>query len=132
MFCFRFEASYEQDTDVSIQEHIDLLSSEVESIQKNQEETLKAVRQIMATKQTMLIVEVPRGRKQTYVPVEVHIRHYHTAWQPEVYTLHQNHIVEDTTQNLLYSRWKSDELKLTILLWWITLSLQDITVFWLT
>lgn len=79
LFCFRFEASYEQDTDVSIQEHIDLLSSEVDSVLKNQEETLKAVRQIMATKQKMLIVEVPRGRKRIYVPVEVPIRHTDTT-----------------------------------------------------
>ncbi|CAC5384044.1 TRPM1 [Mytilus coruscus] len=56
-----FEASYEKVTDLSLQEQINVLSSDVDIIQKNQEETLKAVKQIMATKQNVLIVEVPRG-----------------------------------------------------------------------
>ncbi|CAC5399909.1 TRPM1 [Mytilus coruscus] len=56
-----FDASYEKDTDLSLQEQINVLSSDVDIIQKNQEETLKAVKQIIATKQNILIVEVPRG-----------------------------------------------------------------------
>ncbi|XP_076088140.1 transient receptor potential cation channel subfamily M member-like 2 [Mytilus galloprovincialis] len=49
-----FEASYEKDTDLSLQEQINVLSSDVDLI-------LKTVKQIMTTKQNVLIVEVPRG-----------------------------------------------------------------------
>ncbi|XP_052079708.1 transient receptor potential cation channel subfamily M member 1-like isoform X2 [Mytilus californianus] len=56
-----FDASYEKDTDLSLQEQINVLSADVDIIQKNQEETLKAVKQLIATKQNILIVEVPRG-----------------------------------------------------------------------
>ncbi|XP_076088237.1 transient receptor potential cation channel subfamily M member 5-like isoform X1 [Mytilus galloprovincialis] len=56
-----FEAIYEKDTELSLQEQIHVLSSDVDLLQKDLEETLKTVKQIMTTKQNVLIVEVPRG-----------------------------------------------------------------------
>ncbi|CAG2187886.1 TRPM4 [Mytilus edulis] len=56
-----FEAMYEKDTELSLQEQIHVLSSDVDIMQKDLEETLKTVKQIMTTKQNVLIVEVPRG-----------------------------------------------------------------------
>lgn len=73
-YCFRFEANYE-DTDLSLQDQFNLLTSEVDLLQKNQEETLKDIKQIKATKQNLLVVELPTGSpRRTYEPVEVPVK----------------------------------------------------------
>lgn len=65
---FRFETGYGQDTDISLQDQFKLLASAVDKMQKNQEETLKEVKQIKAEKQNVMIVELLRGSaNQNYI-----------------------------------------------------------------
>ncbi|CAG2255382.1 unnamed protein product [Mytilus edulis] len=68
-----FEASYEKDTDLSLQEQINVLSSDVDLI-------LKTVKQIMETKQNVLIVEVPRDYILQCIPVQ---KDTYETWEEE-------------------------------------------------
>ncbi|CAG2186427.1 unnamed protein product [Mytilus edulis] len=61
-----FEANYE-DTDQSLQDQFNLLTSEVDLLQKNQEETLKDIKQIKATKQNLLVVEASYRFTEAYI-----------------------------------------------------------------
>ncbi|CAG2255387.1 unnamed protein product [Mytilus edulis] len=90
----RLEASYEEHEEYqepTMQDQFDSLSSEVDIIQRNQEETLEEVEKIMAetkniqeaiqqikeTKDKLVLVEVPKGTQGrsegTYCPVEVEV-----------------------------------------------------------
>lgn len=91
---FRLDASYEEheeDQEPAMQAQFDMLSYEVDIIQRNQEETLEEVEKIMAetknikevtqqikeTKDKLVLVEVPKGTQGrsegTYYPVEVEV-----------------------------------------------------------
>ncbi|XP_063417285.1 transient receptor potential cation channel subfamily M member 1-like [Mytilus trossulus] len=68
------EASYEQDTELSLQEQFDLLSSDMDSMQENQLKTLQAINQLKEKQQKLLIVDVnSKTEGQIFVPVEMPI-----------------------------------------------------------
>ncbi|VDI38412.1 Hypothetical predicted protein [Mytilus galloprovincialis] len=56
-----FDTSYTQEADISLEEQFDLLTSEVYKMQKNQEETMKDVKEIKSTKQNLLIIDLNGG-----------------------------------------------------------------------
>ncbi|XP_071149456.1 transient receptor potential cation channel subfamily M member 5-like [Mytilus edulis] len=56
-----FDTSYSQEADISLEEQFDLLTSEVYKMQKNQEETMKDVKEIKSTKQNLLIIDLNGG-----------------------------------------------------------------------
>lgn len=60
-YCSRFDTSYTQEADISLEEQFDLLTSEVYKMQKNQEETMKDVKEIKSTKQNLLIIDLNGG-----------------------------------------------------------------------
>lgn len=69
------EGSYEQDTELNLQEQFELLSSGMDLMQINQMETLQSINQLKEKQQKLLIVDINSNTHgRTFVPMEVPIR----------------------------------------------------------